>query len=690
MPRYFFISFFVAVIVTGAASTAQAGLDLIVDDPEELLRHYQQDRTILRDREKQDNAAGNPEDEKDLESLLSEEPFDPADIMMDNKPVERGRPYGSGADPVFSTTGELETLLEEDLRIETPEQNVSIEAVRAIVQRPPERKIEIEKDKLQGAVLVPDAAFLDDPRSREVYEIARSLHRNRVQVFGFKESGFAQAIGSVNAALAPFLDKKIDIELVDSLTARVKESLRKNNFPFSNVYAPPQKIENGIVYLVAKPAIVEDIRIAEGEYFDAARVAGTLTQGIGDPVDTEQLEKDLAWLSLHPDRNIKAKFSPGKLENTTRIDLEMEEFRPWRVYAGLSNRGTPDLDRRQISLGGYHNNVWGLDHQLSYQYTASMDRKSMEAHSGEYKMPLPWKHFVSLQGVRSETKADLLDNTFETEGKFTQIGGRYTIPVLGKRTPFEGWALSGQSVSAGVDRKQIEGDILFTLFGEPLDTGIGADLDVVNTVLEYEGLLEDPYGGSTSFEASAVYSPGNLTSKNGDRDFLTARSNVESSYLYARLKADHTMPLDIEFLDKPVSFEAGFSSQLSADRLVGSERFVSTPAPGFRGYSTGAFSGDSGYGAYVQLRTAPYNLVSEELYRDSIQGTIFADFGSVFNKAPENGEEYSDSFRAVGGSLFYRINDNINAELIFAQDMLSYSEEEDRDQSIMYRMLYGY
>jgi hemolysin activation/secretion protein len=252
----------------------------------------------------------------------------------------------------------------------------------------------------------------------------------------------------------------------------------------------------------------------------------------------------------------------------------------------------------------------------------------------------------------------------------------------------DGWALSDHNVSFGVDNKDIKGDILFTLFGDPISTGVGSDVEVINAVLGYEGQLADPFGGETTISTSMVYSPGGLSARNRGDNFLTARSDVDAEYMYARFSAKRSQPTSWNFLGKDMTFLAGAEGQVSADRLIGSERFVNFNRQGFRGYNSGVMSGDSGLANFVELETGSYSLMPTKYWEDSVKASVFADFGVFYDNDPQ-GEEGREGYLSVGASLNYRINDQIDSELTFSH-ALSGQGDSDDEQAVMYKMLFGY
>jgi len=670
--------FFLVLLETNGA---QANIDLIVEGPEELKDLYEDG--VYRHQSQESRFLSKKEEGKQSDVL----PLTPQKAMQSDT-----RTYQRTVDPIFDDAGALQSAMSDtsiadnEVDRQSPASKSDVEDIVARVGVQKEEPV-IEPDKLQGLVLVGGESLVDDSKTAKLFAEERALHDKNIQIIGFDE-GVSGIVRDAFPSINPYLGQEISLELIDEIIALLKNQIRTSNIPFTNIYAPPQNVEDGIVYLVIKPALLEDIRIAKSDYFNELRMLNKIEQELGEPVDTARLEEDLAILSLHPDRQVKATFSPGENENATRIDIDIQEQRPWSVYTTRSNDGSEDLDKTLMTFGGYHNNLWGLDHKVSYQYTTSADRKSLKAHNFEYKVPYYDTHSLVMRYTRSKTQTTVLDNAFESRGDFAQVGLRHQSQFVGRQEIADGWFLSQQKLAAGIDKKRIDGDILFTLFGDPLDTGVGADLEVFNTVLDYEGELNDPYEGRTKLSANLVYSPGGIGSKNNDEDFVTARADTEASYAYLRFAADRDMPLPYNIVNKPLALKTGLQGQVSTDRLIGSERFINSYRRGFRGYKSGDFSGDSGIAGYVELETSPYNLVEHRYYTDSIKASVFTDFGTFFNNDASSLEDKRSSIFSFGGTTKYQINNHINSKFVVAQDISG--QGNDLGQRFMYQLLFRY
>jgi len=667
------------------AAPASATLDLFVDSPEELMALYK-DGAYKAQKPSQVRYVVDAEEEQ-----LSD---GPAAMISRLKVAQTNE--SEARDPILFVADDVIELVaaskaykpkpEAQSKVRDEDVEEILVQVDQEIERREARKVQ---DRLQGVIFVPDDRWIESPevsdirakRGDDIYDISYSV--------GFADGSLQRSLQTASEIVEQFISTPIDLQLVNKLVEKTKQHVRKGRVPFTNVYAPPQTISEGVLFIVVRPALVEEIQIAKSDYFDSTRFLKNLRRGIGEAVDVELLEEDMAMMSLHPDRQLKASFSPGTENNTTIVNIDVDENRPWGGYISRSNTGQPDIDREQYVVGVHHNNLWGLDHRAEYQYLTSADRESLEAHNFSYTLPFDYDQRLKLKYAQTETDTEILDGSFSTTGEFESFGLEYQKDFLEQYQPFDGYILSNNKISLGLDYKNISGDVLFTLFGDPIGVGLDTNVDVVNLTASYEGVLEDPFDGMSNVRGSLTFSPGDATSRNTVEKFEAARADTEPQYAYLKLSADRRMPFYVEEVgEDPLSINTGFSSQLSANRLLGSERFVNNSAAGFRGFASGSFSGDSGVSMYAELETPSYNLISNQYIEDSLQGKVFLDYAFFYNNDALEGEVSSEYIASIGAQLNYVINDSLSSELILARD-LSLKNNDER-QTIKYRLLYAY
>lgn len=552
-------------------------------------------------------------------------------------------------------------------------------------QIPPAPKAE-PLPPIEGVILVADDSFVHISDISTVYKFVRSSTGKTVMPVGLEDLDQDAVLPVIEA----YVGQELSMPNLDKLVSDVKATIRTTPTPFATIYLPEQDVQDGIIYLVIRHAEVDEIHVSEGDYYPAEQVRGTVRQQVGDTVEAVQLEEDVAWMNLSPNRRVTASFSEGHWPNMTSMELDVQETKPWSLFVSRSNDGSDSLQRQQYAYGGFHNNVFDADHRVFYQFAHSVHGDALNSHNFSYTAPVPWRHFVSFNGAYTRVQSDLLGGAFESKGTYHQWGLDYEIPLYDYAgwSHLDGWGLSDQRMKIGAEYKHSEGNVLFTLFGDPIDTGVNSDVEVINTVLGYTGRLSDPLDGVTDVEGQIYISPGEARGHNNTDSFVAAREGTDPKYAYARLTLDREGPVFVWDAISQDSFvlATALETQLARERLIGSERFVGGNRPGFRGYTSDAFSGDYGFGASLGLKTPLFPFSAWSIDGDMQFGT-FTDFGVFRNIDAVDGEEPID-YQSLGLAFDMRVGDVLSSSLSFARDVAAH--DNDVRQDVMWRLLASY
>lgn len=474
-----------------------------------------------------------------------------------------------------------------------------------------------------------------------------------------------------------FIERPITMGLLDNLVKEIKERNREKGWPFTTVYVPEQTVQDGVVFLVAQRAVMDEITVSGNKYYTDGQILSQIRQKTNRPIKSKRWSEDLEWLNKSSYRAVTARFEPGTALGSTKADIHVSDVKPWRVYVTRSNNGTPTLGEQLTGVGLSHGNLWRKDHELSYQYLASRVNQNLIAHSGRYRFPLPWRHYLSFDASYSRSHARFLDDAFTSEGASRQFAGRYEIPLadnIGDR-----WSFKDQMVKLGLDYKHSEGNIFFSLFGgDPINIGADTSVEILQAAASYEGQIDDPLGGQNRLQAEAYLSPGGILGGNEGDDFDRARAGAASSYVYGRLALDRSIDMLMPFADDPFTLETDLRTQISSARLVGSEQFVTGGFAQIRGYHASAFSGDYGYSTSLEFNSPAFNVFPSDL-NDALNVGAFVDFGTLGNLTPRDGEEKFNHLLTSGLELKYQINNNFIASFVYARDLAAQDQDDLQD-----------
>ena len=85
---------------------------------------------------------------------------------------------------------------------------------------------------------------------------------------------------------------------------------------------------------------------------------------------------------------------------TAALDVSVQERLPVRVVASYDDYGNAVIGNNQYTGSVQLGNLWGLDHQFTYQYTTTDTHHLYQAEAAEYRMPLPSRHYLHFRWRR--------------------------------------------------------------------------------------------------------------------------------------------------------------------------------------------------------------------------------------------------------------------------------------------------
>ncbi|AHF91089.1 peptide transporter [Opitutaceae bacterium TAV5] len=440
------------------------------------------------------------------------------------------------------------------------------------------------------------------------------------------------------------LGKPLTLGGLREITREAVLAYRAADRPIVDVAAPEQNIRSGTIQLLVTEGRLGEVRAEGNRWFSSGRLTGEVRIAPGESISGSELLDDLAWLNQNPFRRVDLVFARGAQPGETDVILRTQDRRPWRVYAGYDDSGTPLTDEDRLFAGFNWGDVFGLDHQLNYQFTTSPDFEKMVAHSASYVVPLPWRHTLTLFGSYAKSEPDI--PPFNLEGTSWQAGLRYRVPL-------RSWQGVEHAVSAGFDFKRSDNNLAFggmSVFAQATD--------VVQLVLGYEASLADRLG-VTSAAFTVALSPGGIGGHNDDADYAAARSYAEARYAWARLALERTTRLPQEF-----SWVVRAEAQLASGNLLGSEQLGFGGASSLRGYDEREANGDSGFILVNELHGPAFSVARHLGFTrasDRLVPLVFLDAGVAVIADTLPGEERTRELLSTGIGLRYTLAANIVA-----------------------------
>ena len=441
---------------------------------------------------------------------------------------------------------------------------------------------------------------------------------------------------------APDLDKPLTFGRLAEIRRAVVEHYRAAGKPLVDVFVPEQDVSSGVVRIDIAEFRLGRVQARGNNYFSSRLLEREMPLEPGGPILQSAVSSGLAVLNANPYRRVDVVYAPGEVTNTTDVMLQTEDRLPLRVNAGYDNEGVPELGRDRFFAGLGYGNLFGLDQQIAYQFTASNDffsgnpdiegrpnRARFMAHALSYTAPLPWLDSIELFGVYAQSTPRLPD-TFGQTGISAQLSFRYDLrlPTINDAT---------QLLQIGYDFKRSNNDLEFG----------GAQVFNSNTHIHQFVLLYDiskpTEAGSAHAAATLVASPGRLDNSNNDAAFNTARQGATPRYMYMQLTASRATALGAGF-----TLITNGTFQWTPNTLLPSEEMGLGGESSVRGYDPYVVLGDRGWNIQTEVRTPAVSLGTSNAV---LQPFVFFDAGRVWTTIDQPAENNPGLLAGVGAGV---------------------------------------
>ncbi len=390
-------------------------------------------------------------------------------------------------------------------------------------------------------------------------------------------------------AMSPFFGKPISGELLNEIANAIAAYSRANDRLIIKVTPPNQDISAGVFRLAVVVGRYNELQFKGNRWFSSKLLEEKLGIHPGDEVRISILEEGVKWANNNPFRQIKVLVNdlahlPGKAD----LIIGVEERIPLRFTASYDNTGNAILGDNHYTGALQFGNLWGRDHQGSYQYTTTDQRKLFQSHSIDYRIPLPWRHYLQVNAGYLVVKP-----SFGAGGAFTQTGknivanARYTVPLRGGENPVE--------FSAGIDFKQGDNNLAYggtTLLNNTTDTF------QLTTSLS---MVRRDRRGAWLFGLNIDASPGNVNSRNTDAAFSASRYNTKARYATATLSAQRMLNLERDW-----SLYSRAVAKVATANVPGSEQLSIGGSSTVRGFDERIYTGDQGFVFSNDLQTPAF------------------------------------------------------------------------------------
>ena len=452
---------------------------------------------------------------------------------------------------------------------------------------------------------------------------------------------------AADQALAPFLGRLEGLDGLQRAVQALQEAFNERGFTFYRVVLPPQTLDGGVVHLEVVAMRLAEVSVSGNQRFNAENVKRSLPFiRPGEVPHPYEMSNALDFANLHIAKRVNVKLAENKNKQALNATITVEEQRPWKLFAGINNIGSPDTGRNRITFGAVHGNLLGRDHLASLNYTTSPENADdVSQFSASYEIPLYWQR-ATLSAFYSSSDVDVGEvGDFSVSGAGNFWGFFYTQHLTKRGGYAHSWSL-------GMEGRLFENDVEFA--GQQ----IGVDVRSVPLTASYAGNYEGE-GWNATFGISYSRNLG-IWDRNNDLVYALTRFGADAGWDAVRFNGLYQRKLPADLTGRII-----IDGQWSDDALIPGEQWGLGGWQSVRGLDERALTGDSGVRASFELYSPA------ELLPAGLRLLGFFDVGVWDREEPLPGETASDSVASVGLGARWAWNNALSLSLDYGKTIVA-------------------
>ncbi len=447
---------------------------------------------------------------------------------------------------------------------------------------------------------------------------------------------------TTETTLAPFLGDYSGIDGLLGAKDALEQAFAKAGYNFARVSLPAQALDSGIVILKVTSVSVGELQIKGNEHFTEDNIRRSLPKlRAAGGSDLSEVSRSLAVANEHPHKKLRVTFKESELQpDMVDAVVNVQDRRPWNLFATINNIGTQDTGRSRLQLGGMYGNLSGHDDVFSTAVTISPDNINNVMQFGAfYQIPIyQLSGWLSGFYVKSDVDVGNVQNVFDVSGAGDFYGISFKRQLIGV-------GRYKHSLTAGLQDRSFDTSIFNAATGLPI-RGISTIVRSRPFTARYDGGYN---WVATSFDFYVDFTT-NLSfgGHNNDFDYSKVRKPAVSDWKVMRFGALVTQQL-------PEGFSGVFrlNGQYSREPLIPGEQFGVGGERSVRGFDERTIAGDTALVANLELWTPPV----EQL--DGVRFLGFLDAGHKHLVDPLAKQLGSDTISSIGIGARYQWRDQV-------------------------------
>ena len=451
--------------------------------------------------------------------------------------------------------------------------------------------------------------------------------------------------------ISVYIGKPITVELLDELKDKLILYGKNHDRIIIDATRTYIDLPSGEVKIGVVVGKYSQLHIKGNRWFSDELLEKQLGIKSGDEISLTELDNAIAWENRNPFLQVQVALDTlNQPIGQADLDIDVREVTPVRLSASYSNSINSPLGNSSYSSSAQFGNLFNAGQELNLQYSTNNTPKYYQAYSLDYKVPLLWHDYLrtDMAYTLAYPQSILGYKGLNQKAKNTVVDIRYLKPITRGNWTFE--------FSAGVDYKQVNTNLEFGLFREPMSVYDIAELVLGTTVIKKDS------NGSWSLGTNINLSPGGINFRNSESSFQTTPTGGItgdcSRYVYGKiiLERNDNLPWSFQTVSR-------VTVQGSSSNLQGSEQILIGGGASVRGYAQN-YTGDQGFIFNQELRSPyfqnklPFTHVKNR--KINTQLIAFLDYGRVEYKHPKQSDISLPTLMGTGiglrSSLFRYFN----------------------------------
>ncbi len=286
---------------------------------------------------------------------------------------------------------------------------------RDLIQDRQQRLLEEQQRRLDDLRQLPGKA--EQPAVEPTTPDERCFDIQRIELSGASLLGPADQA----AILAPFIGQCLGVSQLNQLLKAITDHYVGRGYVTSRAYLPQQDLASGSLQVIVVEGLLEGL--------DSSELASERELAMGFPgapgrvLNLRELEQLVEQLGRLPSRQAQLDLVPGEQVGGSRVRLQGQRSKPWRVSLARHNDGQLSTGEQQWGLGLDWDSPLGLADQLSLRSgrdALSDHYRHSENQSLNYNLPYGWWNFnYSYSQSYYRTQSEANGFAFDTDGDST-------------------------------------------------------------------------------------------------------------------------------------------------------------------------------------------------------------------------------------------------------------------------------